>query len=303
MEILDAAKEARERLHLIHETCYTYSQAVRFLPHRLVLRPREGHEVHLRFMNLETSPPSNITWYRDILDNAIAVAEFDAESTELKIRSEFVIGLPPAGEIETTPIAVPYPSQVAGIDELVAVPYRQFTYPPEVGKLRQWFSASGFGPDPGELKPLFDDMAAFIHKMIEYNRREEHGVQSPVSTIELGSGSCRDMAVLMIETSRAFGYPARFVSGYLESSNSKVGRGSTHAWAEIYLPDFGWTGFDPSIGRRIGPGHVAVGVSHHPRGVMPVTGGYTGPGGVTSLLQVGISTKRYLPVKDNTGGA
>ena len=295
MEILDAAKEARERLHLVHETRYTYSEAVSFQPHRLVLRPREGHDVHLRFMNLETFPASRITWHRDILDNAIAVAEFEGESTELRIRSEFVIGLPPAEKEEAPPVPVPYPSQVAGIDELVAVPYRQFTYPPEVGRLRQWFTASGCGPEAGRVSPVFDDLAALIHRTIAYARREEAGVQSPVATIEAGSGSCRDMAVLMIETSRAFGYPARFVSGYMESGNSKAGHGSTHAWAEIYLPDRGWTGFDPSTGRRIGPGHVAVGVSHHPRGVMPVTGGYSGPAGVTSLLRVGISTRRYRP--------
>lgn len=295
MEILDAGKEARERLHLVHETCYTYSQPVQFSPHRLVLRPREGHDVHLRFMNLETTPVSKIRWYRDILDNAIAVAEFSEPAKELIIRSEFVIGLPPALDGEQPRILVPYPSQLEGIDELAAVPFRQFTYPAEIGRLRRWFDDSGVGATHGALRPIFDDLAAWIRTSIRYNRREESGVQSPVETIQLSSGSCRDMAVLMIEVSRSLGYPARFVSGYMESSNSKVGRGSTHAWAEIYLPDHGWTGFDPSIGSGIGPGHVAVGVSHHPRGVMPVTGGYTGPAGVTSLLKVSLSTRRFLP--------
>jgi transglutaminase-like putative cysteine protease len=103
------------------------------------------------------------------------------------------------------------------------------------------------------------------------------------------------MAVLLIETARTMGFPARFVSGYLESANSMVGRGSTHAWAEIYLPDRGWTGYDPSIGRRVGPGHVPVGVSHHPRGVMPVSGSFIGYGGVSSPLVVKISTNRLSP--------
>jgi len=294
MEILDSAKEARERLHLIHETRYTYSKPVQFMPHRLVLRPREGHDVRLHEMRLETSPPSAIRWYRDILDNSIAVAEFAEASDVLIIRSEFVIGLPAPVDGNPPPIPVPYPSQVAGIDELIAVPYRQFTYPPEVGQLRQWFAENSDVLTTGEPTPIFDHLTALIYRKIRYNRREEHGVQTPVSTLSLGSGSCRDMAVLMIETSRALGYPARFVSGYLESQNSKVGRGSTHAWTEIYLPDHGWTGYDPSIGRRVGPGHVAIGVSHHPRGVMPVTGGYSSPGGVSTSLQIQISTKRLM---------
>jgi transglutaminase-like putative cysteine protease len=96
----------------------------------------------------------------------------------------------------------------------------------------------------------------------------------------------------MIEVSRSLGYPARFVSGYMESDSSKVGRGSTHAWAEIYLPEHGWTGYDPSIGKPAGSGHIAVGVSHHPRGVMPVIGGFHGPAGVGRSLHVNITTRR-----------
>ncbi|HVJ46500.1 MAG TPA: transglutaminase family protein [Luteolibacter sp.] len=292
MEILDVKNEARERLHLIHETRYDYSEPVEFGPHRLVLRPREGHDVRLQTMILETFPPATVRWYRDILDNSIAVAEFSEPSAELRIRSEFVIALPAADEGRHHPVAVSYPPQIAGIDELITVPYRQFTYPHEVERLRKWSAANSLTFTTGERRAIFDDLATRIHASIRYTRREESGVQSPVSTLDFGSGSCRDMAVLMIEISRAMGFPARFVSGYLESSNSKVGRGSSHAWVEIYLPEKGWTGYDPSIGQRTGPGHVPVGVSHHPRGVMPVTGGYVGPPGVTSKLTVSISTQR-----------
>lgn len=292
MEILDIKKEPRERLHLVHETCYTYSSPVEFGPHRLVLRPREGHDVRLLMMNLETSPRSQIRWHRDILDNSIAIAEFDQPAAQLKIRSEFIIGLPSFEDDSRPPVMISYPPLVAGVDELVTVPYRQFTYPPEVERLRRWFVANGLAPATGEKRAIFDELAALIHKIIRYNRREEPGVQSPVTTLEYASGSCRDMAVLMIEISRAMGFPARFVSGYLESSNSKVGRGSSHAWTEIYLPERGWTGYDPSIGRRVGPGHVAVGVSQHPRGVMPVSGGFSSQSGVTSSLKVSISTQR-----------
>jgi transglutaminase-like putative cysteine protease len=292
MEILDIKKEAREGLHLIHETRYSYSEPVEFGPHRLVLRPREGHDVRLQVMTLETTPRSTVRWYRDILDNSIAVAEFSEPAAELVIRSEFIIDLPPPDDVGSPPVLVAYPPQVAGIDELITVPYRQFTYPHEVERLRRWFIEHGLAPATGEKRAIFDDLARLIHEFIRYTRREESGVQSPFATLDFGSGSCRDMAVLMIEISRAMGFPARFVSGYLESSNSKVGRGSSHAWVEIYLPEKGWTGYDPSIGKRTGPGHVAVGVSHHPRGVMPVTGGYSGPPGVTSKLTVSISTRR-----------
>ncbi len=295
MKIFDAFPETWEQIHLVHETCYTYSQPVQFLPHRLVLRPREGHDVLLHSMNLSTTPPSTIRWHRDLLDNSIALAEFEESASELRIFSEFTISVPPAPQDGQPPIFVPHPSLVAGIEQLAATPYLQYIYPPDVGQLRHWFTATGLAPAPGQTSAIFDDMAILIHRVIGYNRREEAGVQSPVETLRLATGSCRDMAVLMIETSRSLGYPARFVSGYLDSQNSRIGCGSTHAWAEIYLPDRGWTGFDPSIGKRVGPGHIAVGVSHHPRGVMPVSGGFNGLSGISSSLKVNITTERLPP--------
>ncbi len=296
MKIFDSPPETWERIHLTHETSYSYSRPVYFNPHRLVLRPREGHELRLHDMLLTTSPPSVVHWHRDLQDNSIALARFNEPGTELRIHSEFTVSVPPAPEGGQPPIFVPQPSLIAGIEQLAATPFLQYIYPPEVALLRKWYADSGLAPPAGETRAIFDDLATYIKANISYARREESGVQSPAETLRLGTGSCRDVAVLMLETSRALGFPARFVSGYLESGNSKAGRGSTHAWAEIYLPDWGWSGYDPSVGRRVGPSHIAIGVSHHPRGVMPVTGGYAGESGTTASLKVTITTKRLPPL-------
>ena len=295
MKIFDSPPETWERIHLVHETIYNYSQTVQFLPHRFVLRPREGHDLRLISQNLTTNPRAIIRWSRDLLDNSIAQVEFMEMADELRIHNDFTVSVPPSPTHGLPPIFIPHPAPIAGIEQLAATPFLQYIYPPEVSRLRQWFTATGLAPAPGQTSAIFDDLAILIHRTIAYNRREESGVQSPVETLTLGTGSCRDMAVLMIETSRSMGYPARFVSGYFESSNSRVGRGSTHAWAEIYLPEHGWSGYDPSIGRRVGPGHIAVGVSHHPRGVMPVTGGFSGFSGISTSLRVNITTKRLGP--------
>lgn len=301
MKLFDAPPDTWEQIHLVHETCYTYSQPVHFLPHRLVLRPREGHDVLLHSLSLKTTPPSTISWHRDMLDNSIAHAEFQEPANQLRIHSEFTISVPPALTSGLPPIFIPHPSLVAGIEQLVAMPYLQYIYPPDVAQLRQWFGATGLAPAPGKTSAIFDDLAILIHRVIRYNRREEPGVQSPVETLGLATGSCRDMAVLMIEISRSLGYPARFVSGYMECADSKLGQGSTHAWAEIFLPERGWTGYDPTIGGRVGPGHIAVGVSHHPRGVMPVSGGFRGLSGIGSSLKVDITTRRLPPSVKSTG--
>src|SRR6185503_11416066 len=111
-----------------------------------------------------------------------------------------------------------------------------------------------------------------IHQAFQYMRRPEKGVQTPALTLETRTGSCRDLATLLMEAARSSGVASRFVSGYLHGSASVEGRASTHAWTEVYLPTLGWRGFDPTIGDSVGMNHIVTGVSSHPRGVMPVSG-------------------------------
>ncbi len=94
---------------------------------------------------------------------------------------------------------------------------------------------------------LLTRLSQGIHHGFVYRRQEAKGVQLPVETLRLGHGSCRDFAMLMIEAARSMGFAARFASGYLavplddpQEPTSSSGRGSTHAWAQIYLPGAGW---------------------------------------------------------------
>jgi transglutaminase-like putative cysteine protease len=71
-----------------------------------------------------------------------------------------------------------------------------------------------------------------------------------METLNRGWGSCRDFAVLFTEAARMLGFGARIVSGYLHNPNQQsVGSsdaGSTHAWAEVFVPGAGWITFDPT---------------------------------------------------------
>jgi hypothetical protein len=116
MKLFNAPPESWEQIHLIHETVYTYSAPVNFSPHRFVLRPREGHDIRLNTMTLSTFPASEISWYRDMLDNTIAIASIAETATELRIVSEFTVSVPPVDPAGQAPIFVPHPSVVAGIN-------------------------------------------------------------------------------------------------------------------------------------------------------------------------------------------
>jgi len=124
-----------------------------------------------------------------------------------------------------------------------------------------------------------------------YERRSEPGTRPPALTLKLGRGSCRDLALLMIEALRALGLAARFVSGYLyvpsRDGERYRGGGSTHAWAQVYLPEVGWRGFDPTNGVITQTNHVRVAVGRTWRDATPTSGTiYLGGAGETLEAEV-----------------
>ena len=282
------------RISFSHRTEYTYSGPVNFLAHRFVLRPREDHRTRLESMTLVTEPASKLRWNEDIEGNIVAVGEFSQDSPSLVVTSEFTVAKRPEEGSSNPPsnILTPYPPMHSGIEEAATYLFRRTVFPSDVDGLRAWVMGLNLLPTLGNEAPIFDNLASQIHSEVNYLRRETPGVQSPLETLSLGSGSCRDTAVLLMEAARTIGYAARFVSGYMESENSKVARGSTHAWVEVYLPHYGWIGYDPSIGHRTGLGHVAVATSYHPRGIMPISGKFDRKGSVYTGMQVAISSNR-----------
>jgi transglutaminase-like putative cysteine protease len=261
-------------LRIVHETTYRYNKAVGFGPHRLVLRPREGHDVRVHEMRLEIAPEFELEWSRDLFGNSVATVHFLTNADCLRIRSEVVLQQTVPFPLRRTASRSPvrYPLQFSTIEAALASAYVESTCPDDVARVREWTAAVIDTRTLNNAEEVVAAVARTIRDSIKYRRREEKGVQTPTETIEAGSGSCRDMATLMLEVLRALGLPARFASGYLDCAASEAGRASTHAWAEAYLPELGWTGYDPMMGGATSEKHIVTGVSNHPRGVMPVSG-------------------------------
>ena len=128
---------------------------------------------------------------------------------------------------------------------------------------------------------------------ISYQSREDEGTQSPLQTLDRGWGSCRDFAVLFVEAARSLGFGARIVSGYLYNPDQdrvgSEGDGSTHAWAEVYVPGGGWITFDPTNRGVGGFNLIPVAVARDIRQAMPVTGSFVGMTGSFIGMNVEIS--------------
>ena len=211
-----------KRIRIIHETQYYYNQTVKFGPHRALLRPREGHDIHISRSRLSVTPAAAVRWLRDIYDNSIAVLTFVESSPRLCVASEVDVELYDDNPIECLiePAARQFPFQYLPEEQVELVIYRLPSYPYDGPQLQNWLYDLYC---PGQVISTFEllhKLNTHIHQSFKYARREEPGVQLPHETLTLGSGSCRDFAVLMME--------ARGIGGSVRGSSRATSR-----WAKV----------------------------------------------------------------------
>ena len=139
---------------------------------------------------------------------------------------------------------------------------------------------------------MLKDLSTGVSAWICYQSREDEGAQSPTQTLDRGWGSCRDFAVLFVEAARCLGFGARIVSGYLYNPDQDIvgsrDTGSTHAWAEVYVPGAGWITFDPTNRSVGGFNLIPVAVARDIRQAMPVAGSFVGTTDAFQGMSVGV---------------
>jgi transglutaminase-like putative cysteine protease len=267
-------------LTIRHRTNYLYSEPVELGTHRLMLRPRETRDVRLVSSTLDISPAGSMSWANDVFGNAVASVNFTGLTTSLVIESTAVVELAaaPWPVFDIAHSALRYPFSYSDDESIDLGPLATPQYPDPTGRLAGW--AAGFvrGTETDTLA-LLKDLVAGAAGQIAYQSREEEGTQSPQQTLDRGWGSCRDFAVLFAEAARSLGFAARIISGYLYNPDHVAyqnGAGSTHAWAEIYLPGPGWIAFDPTNRAVGGFNLIPVAVGRSIGQAMPVTGSFFG---------------------------
>ena len=267
-----------QQLKVSHLTEYTFADYVTLEPHRLLLRPREDHDIRILTSRLDITPAHKIRWHRDVYNNSVATVEFQEAAAVLSIFSEITLEHYDDAPLDflVADYAVMYPFEYKSWEEADLSPYLQPNYPADQAILHDWLQRSGMVQGPLQTYVLLDRLSKWIAQHLNYRMREEPGVQSPGNTLNSGSGSCRDYAALYLELCRLLGLACRFVSGYLHVPATESGHGSTHAWVEVYLPGPGWKGFDPTSGELTAGQHIPVAVARHPEWVPPISGSFIG---------------------------
>lgn len=282
-----------------HRTRYSYDRPVTFGPHRLMLRPRDGHDMRILESSLILRPAAEVRWAFDTFGNSVALLTFDGAADDLVIESELTVrryGLDePLPRIARH--AGPYPVRYDADESFDLAPFLASQFPDDRPAIAGWL-ASALPELPTESTGLLDRLAAAIHTDFAYGRREERGVQSPAATIHLGRGTCRDFAVLFMEAARFLGFAARFVTGYLYDPGADgcgdgavSGGGSTHAWADVFIPGVGWIEFDPTNRIVVGRNLLRVAATRTQTQALPVSGVFSGDGAFRGM-QVEVSVRR-----------
>ena len=286
------------RHDIVHTTTYRYNEPVSFGEHRVMYRPRDSHDQRVLATDLKVSPAAHVRLIQDTHSNSIALVQPLESATELEIVCAFTIehadGAEPIGPLE--PSAEYWPVAYAVSERQDLEHYLRPHYDDAQGTLTAWALQFVPGPQRTSTREMLLAMNRHIGQSLRYVVRDEEGTQAPLETLALGSGSCRDYALLMMEAVRRLGIAARFVSGYLydasldQGGEAMTGAGWTHAWLQAYLPGAGWVAYDPTNNLSDGNQLIRVAMVRDPAFAAPVSGSWFGAKdaycGMTATVQV-----------------
>jgi transglutaminase-like putative cysteine protease len=282
-------------LEIRHVTQYHYAAPVRESVMEVWMQPQKGGSQRLVSFELELEPTAQVFSYADYFGNAVYHFDVPQSHDRLTIVAR--------SAVETTG----QPDLPEYLDrgewdrlrsDFVRGECFDFLHPhgyaAETRLLKQ-FEAEKKIDDLRRNDPLsaVRDLNRAIYEAFDYDPSVTEA-DSPIDeALKAGRGVCQDFAHIMIAICRAWGLPARYVSGYLFTDRAHGDRSdpdATHAWVEVFLPSLRWVGFDPTNNVACGERHVSVAVGRDYSDVPPSRGVYKGD--TESQLAVGVSVRR-----------
>lgn len=259
-----------------HVTRFRYSEPVREAVMTLYLQPVNDASQHLEAFSLGTDPAAELSEYRDCFGNPARFFDVPSEHSELSITARSLVALHPAREPEG-----PGPSwdDLRGIETSSAWHWLHPTPRTRpTATLADFVSAHGIDRGDTPLSTVRETTGR-IYEALGF-RPGATAVDSPIDdALERGAGVCQDFTHIMLAILRGWGFPARYVSGYLfprRGGKEDLMAGAGHAWVECLLPGLGWIAADPTNNTVSGDEHIRVAHGRDYGDVPPTRGTFRG---------------------------
>jgi transglutaminase-like putative cysteine protease len=296
-QAMSRPKKAEVRRYDVrHRTVYRYARPVERSMHLFRVTP-----VHDRLQSLlrhEVKISVDGSWrdYDDVFGNRVRRLLVDAPFTELAIEATSRVEL-----LDTDPLSF-RPLRARTTLPLVFMPWHQqvlrpYLLPPELpeSELTELaeYAMSFVERNDSDLLDTLLDMNRSIFRDYEYVPGATTLQTGPFEVYARRRGVCQDFANLFICLARLLGVPARYACGYIRTIRAADARqaDASHAWVQVYLPEVGWKGFDPTNGVLTQTEHIRVAVGRNYRDATPTSGViYVGGGGETLEVAVQVES-------------
>jgi transglutaminase-like putative cysteine protease len=270
------------RLSIRHVTTYRYTRPVPYEIQTVRMTPRAYEGLAVLRWTVRGDRARALPSFIDGLGNLVHT------HTVNRTHESAVIAV--AGEVETRPMG----GLVRDARETMPPGYFLRRTP-----LTAWDAAVTALANDGAKGPSeFDRLVALLGAVrgrVKLRRGLASTETTAAETLAKGSGVCQDHAHLFIAACRALGIPARFVGGYFWADGVGADHEASHAWAEAYVGEIGWVGFDPANGTRPDDAYVRVAIGLDYWSAAPARGLRRGEGEETLAVSVDVAQGEREP--------
>jgi transglutaminase-like putative cysteine protease len=259
-----------------HITKYEYDRPVRESVNEIKIYPYAGADQETLSHEILITGQPDILMFFDYWGNKTGVFNLLSMHKELVIESQLVL--------RTTAPAKVQVNFDTGFDELsndmaddiklielaeASVIKNQFAVDEIIRKITQGTRS---------IATVAQNCSEYIFKNFKYIKGITNIETTVEEILEQRAGVCQDFAHVMLQVLRSLKIPSRYVSGYICPNKKGVrGEGATHAWVEVYIPNYGWAGIDPTNNVWVTNNHVKLAIGRHFNDCSPVKGSFKGP--------------------------
>jgi transglutaminase-like putative cysteine protease len=269
------------RIRISHATTYAYDTPPTGVTQLLRLTPRDHDGQHVVSWRIDLSEDCLLHQHEDAFGNIIHT--FTAEGPFNNLTVEV------AGEVDTQDTD----GLVSGAVERFPPQFylRETSLTQSDTAIVDFAKATRAGMHSDNLMLLHALLMA-LNREIAFDTDPTHSATTAAEAFSLQRGVCQDLTHIFVAAARSLDIPARYVGGHFHRADGVTAQEAGHAWAEAYVENLGWVGFDPTNGICTTEAHVRVAVGLDYLGAAPVRGTRFGGSGETLTVAVRVDQAR-----------